>query len=441
MNEYTIPPRLEEVEASVIGSLLSNETAMLDCFTRVTHEDFYHKRNADLYALAKRIYFQHGSLNLEVFTDRAVDAGVIAGMHELRPFLLAANPEQMDTLAGELLEYSSKRKLRKTLMDSLALVTQERVRSVDVQSRLIKDLTGVAVIGQASYYSIPQIQSQVQSGHVGVKLPVGDPILDQHMYTNTGSHLGTTEVILAHSKHGKSWYTAWRTAMYADQGFPGLVFTLEDSRDRIAKRIYTQMQVKENAGLVHVTDEVFNLDDIIAMIWRAKVRDGIKFVVIDYVQLVQVSGVKFHEELPRIVTASAMLTKAVKDNGVFGMICAQPKKPETPGGKEDWRMAPTVNMIYGSGQVLKDAYCVTSLFRPNKAKDLRYRKKHSAEIGVKRYDDDIVDWNSLFIKTEVTRDGVEDGRWIQLLHTETGLKVHQQMGEPLSLMGNWEQMQ
>ena len=122
MTDITIPPRLEEVEASVIGSVLSDEAAMLDTFTRVAGEDFYDRRNAALYELAKRLYFQHGSLTLEVFADRAADAGLVGAVHDLRPYLLAANPAQIDTLAGELIEYSSKRRLRKSLMDGLSSV-------------------------------------------------------------------------------------------------------------------------------------------------------------------------------------------------------------------------------------------------------------------------------------------------------------------------------
>jgi hypothetical protein len=112
---------------------------------------------------------------------------------------------------------------------------------------------------------------------------------------------------------------------------------------------------------------------------------------------------RFMSEIERVANASMMITSAVLKHGCFGLILAQPRKIDSL--RKGWNRFPNVDDVYGTGQIIKDAYCVTAGFRPLLVPGLAVRHPMLDQDGVMLQDGSVVHPNSYFLRMLICRKG------------------------------------
>lgn len=332
------------------------------------------------------------------------------------------DPEQK---VDDLNDKRNTRNLLKGLESVIRSIRTEPKTSTEHVAQIEK-----VVRGQIEHIDIPglsmsEIEERDQHQQKFEQLYVGDKFFDHTYFSGSGSRKGQFEVILGRPKHGKTHFALWRTKQYVEQGYKGLFYTME-SNDR---EIYNRLRgyFGENNDNVKIIDKsgVSNLAEIMQTTKYWKAAWGVDFIVVDYLQRVPVEGISYHDETKRIVTCSNYLTDmAVKEN-VLCIGLAQPSNPERHSRK-GYKMEPEVYDIYGSGAIEKDAFMVSSVFRPSEIDELQFLNYQGEIRGVKApgSDDerDMLHKDTVFIRQKVVREGSKYVPFVKFIHNNSGLE-------------------
>jgi hypothetical protein len=220
-----------------------------------------------------------------------------------------------------------------------------------------------------------------------------------------------------------------RASMYLKQGYKGAYFTFEGGREDI---YYSMQPYMTDSNNLFIIDSCQTLEATIAKIWELRMRHDIDFIIIDYLQRINVTGIRYHEEVNRIVTISTELTNICQRENIFGLFLAQPRKPSED--LSGWKHFPTAESIYGSGQIAKDAYIITGLYRPRFIKGCLYRNRVTKEYGVESNTGDICHPDSVFLRVLKQRRGITKMQTVQMIHSNKGLNVERIVYDN---NGNW----
>jgi replicative DNA helicase len=431
---YKAPPRLLEVEEVILQSMVEDRDALVEGLSRIDPErDLYSEDNRRIFGMIQRMYEKYRDVSSSVLMDKLLEIG----LNHIN-FNGPGEAFRIDLLIRELIEYRTKREIFMASKEAMDNALSEAVYSEDIQASLLSSMNTWAVTGELRAQTISEIKEAAEKSQIGSRLPILDPILGRFLYKDVGSHLGTVEVIAAHPKHGKSTYSALRAADYARQGYKGLVITLENLTSEVATTIEATLgdDAEKYRDNVLINDDAFELDEITRLIWQYRLKHDIKWVVVDYLQLIEVKGIKNYDEVKQIKIASKTLTRAAKENGIFLMNVAQPHNISSD--RKGWDRALTADDLYGSGQIKKDAFCVTTVFRPGLDDELLFENTQSKRRMALNPEGRLVNSNSVFVRIDVQRKGVPSRQWLQLVHTDNGLTVQQEPGIEPSQSSNWK---
>lgn len=254
------------------------------------------------------------------------------------------------------------------------------------------------------------------------RLTIGVPYFDHVMYTNGGSHKGTTEVIFGETKHGKSQYAMWRTAQYLKQGYNGVFIIVENTDRSIAKDLTVYMRDHKNMlDKIRIADRRQGISDLNSVVntvryWKAKA--DIDFFVVDYIQRIPVKGTGPKDSHARITAASNRLTDLAQETDTFGMLLAQPHRMEKH--RKGWQRQVRVSDLDGASAIEKDAFCGTSVFRPLREKSL-WINGMDGELAVTGPDQMEAPKNSVYIQQQIIRAGELCTGYYRFEHTNLGL--------------------
>jgi len=422
--EIQTPPSAPHYERSVLGTMLLDRHTAPVVLGRLETDDFYDQHHRIIYTAMQQL------------ADRSEDIDLLSVEHQLRE---NGTYDQTGSYLGELtraatgdleskIDVIKDKATRRNLDHSLKLVHpmifDNAVETGKITAKIEESQHHALQQSAIPGLTPQQIYERDQDRPKFERLKIGVPFFDHTFYATAGSHKGSTEVVIGHTKHGKTRYAKLRAALYAQQGYKGLYFTAEDTDSSVQQDIWRLLDDPEDAENIIIVDKsqgVTDLDKLINAIryWDAKI--GLDFVVVDYLQRIPVRDVPYGEEGTRIIHCSNRLTDLAVELALFVMNLAQPHRLEKT--RRGWNAEPEVHDIYGSSAIEKDAYMVTSVFRPVLIKELRNTDHTGSTSTIQGPDGNNADKNSVYIRQKINRNDELYTQHFQFIDTDNGLRI------------------
>jgi replicative DNA helicase len=382
---------VEIAELSILGCIMLGNHHYDEASESLTAEDFSLESH-------RRIYTRMGTLKTE---DRAIDIVTLSDEHVRHSELegiggaaylasltegLPRRPSIKDYIP--IVKTASRRrrllKLGEIVTAGAADPTQnleELLGHVDSQLLELSD-PGKSEDRRASSHIVGLLDAmqkeKVRKGDL-LGLPLGNPTLD---LVTRGGQPGNLIVVGAKSGDGKTSALAAAACAIATVGVPVMLFSLEMRTDEILRRIFSIVSgvpfirirdpkwasaddmnaVKYAAGKIAEwplwidQESGIHIDQLVARAKLAIRRHGVKFIGVDYCQIVRADG---REERQRVAAVSRALTQLAKNEGVVVMLLSQLSRQERGTAVRRPRMSD----LRESSQLENDAHVVALLHR------------------------------------------------------------------------------
>ena len=389
-----VPPNDVEAEQAVIGSMLTDQEAVVSAIETLKPEDFYREDNKIIYTAITNIYSRAEPIDIITLKAELSSMGKLEAVGGLE--YIVELPDKVPTTANVdryikiVEEKSMLRNLIKTANEILSLGYEQTENVEDIMDEAEKKIFGVMQKkSQKSYVAIKDILVESftkleelynQKQHV-TGVPTGFIDLDDK---TAGLHGSELILIAARPAMGKSAF-ALNIATYAatKANVPVAIFSLEMSRDQLANRILCsealvdsnnvrtgKLTDEELAKLAETSGELSQaqifIDDtagISVMEIRAKCRKlkmekNIGLVIIDYLQLIQGSnkGGNREQEIAEISRSLKILAKELNVP-----VIALSQLSRAVESRPDHR--PMLSDLRESGSIEQDADIVMFLYR------------------------------------------------------------------------------
>lgn len=395
--EQTLPHSME-AERSVLGAMLLENAALEEMLEQLMPEDFYMTAHEHIFAAMRDVTTEGGAVDLVTLADRLEKNGKLeaAGgavyLTELMQFV--PTTANLSHYARIVEEHSVKRSLIRTGNEMIRggmdeqkpvedLLNESEKRIYDISMRKTEDtLVPVSAI-------VPEAIAMIgeQLANKGKLTGVDTGFTQLNTLTN-GLQKSDLIIVAARPAMGKSAFAmniAQHAAVKDDRAV--LVFSLEMSREQLVQRmLYTDASVdSQKVKLGTLSDEEtqrlldaspalrrahINIDDqggatvasIRSRCRRMQAREGLDLVIIDYMQLMQGTGMGGRRDDNRQQQISDM-TRAMKllarELNVPIVLLAQLNRG--PELRQDHR--PMISDLRESGSIEQDADVVILLYR------------------------------------------------------------------------------
>jgi len=232
------------------------------------------------------------------------------------------------------------------------------------------------------------------------QLLTGVAKIDQGLYKDVGLHRGDINVILADSGHGKTQWSQYVAGLLAKRGYKGLWFQMEDYDVNTALALHRH--AGDHADNVRICDNLDDIEDIRRQSFGTHYRDGLDFIVIDYVQEVYAQG-KYDSRTLEINEITRVLKDIAKKLNVVVIVPSQ--VTISSYNRSGWQLEPKYSDAQWAQVIKNVAHCMTSVFRPNMVESLILEDAHG-ELRVKGFANGTdYPYNSVFVKLVKTRRG------------------------------------
>ena len=406
-----VPPQDIEAEQAVIGSMLTDQDAVITAIEILKPEDFYREDNRIIYEGIENIFNRSEPIDIITLKAELSSMGKLEAVGGLE--YIASLPDKVPTTANVeryikiVEEKAMLRNLVKTANEIISLGYDETQNVEDIMDSAEKKIFDVMQRkNQKGYSSIKDIlvesftkleQLYNQKQHI-TGVPTGFTELDNK---TAGLHNSELILIAARPAMGKTAF-ALNIATYAATraNVPVAIFSLEMSKEQLGNRILGsealvdgnkirtgKLEDDEWAKLAETSGELSNaeiyVDDtpgISVMEIRAKCRKlklekNIGLVVIDYLQLIQGSGKRSASREQEISEISRSLKILAKEINV--PVIALSQLSRAVEGRPDHR--PMLSDLRESGAIEQDADIVMFIYRDDYY-DENSEKKNIAEI-------------------------------------------------------------
>ena len=406
-----VPPQDIEAEQAVIGSMLTDQDAVIAAVEVLKAEDFYREDNKLIYEAILNIYNRAEPIDIITLKAELSSMGKLDSVGGLE--YIAQLPDKVPTTANVeryiniVEEKSMLRSLVKTANEIISLGYDETQNVEDIMDSAEKKIFDVMQKkNQKGYSQIKDILIDTfsrleklynQKSHI-TGVPSGFTSLD---YKTAGFQNSDFILIAARPAMGKSAF-ALNIATHAATraNVPVAIFSLEMSKEQVANRILCSealvdsnkvrtgnLEDEEWQKLADASGELSNakiyVDDtpgISALEIRAKCRKlklekNIGLVVVDYLQLVQGSGRKGANREQEIAEISRSFKILAKELNV--PVIALSQLSRAVESRPDHR--PMLSDLRESGSIEQDADIVMFLYRDDYYNE-DSEKKNIAEV-------------------------------------------------------------
>ena len=405
-----VPPQDIEAEQAVIGSMLTDQDAVVAAIETLKPEDFYREDNKIIYEAILNIYNRAEPIDIITLKSELSSMGKLDAVGGLE--YIAQLPDKVPTTSNVdryikiVQDKAMLRNLIKTANEIISLGYDQTEDVEDVmdhaekkifdvmQRKNQKGYTSIKDILIESFTKLEELYNQKQ--HV-TGVPTGFIELDKK---TAGLHGSELILIAARPAMGKSAF-ALNIGTYAATraNIPVAIFSLEMSKDQIGNRILCsealvdsnnvrtgELNDEELSKLAETSGELSQaqifVDDtpgISVMEIRAKCRKlklekNIGLVIIDYLQLIQGSGKSSSRE-QEIAEISRSLKILAKEIDV--PVIALSQLSRAVESRPDHR--PMLSDLRESGSIEQDADIVMFLYRDDYYNE-ESEKKNIAEV-------------------------------------------------------------
>ena len=405
-----VPPQDIEAEQAVVGSMLTDQDAVVAAIETLKPEDFYREDNKIIYEAILNIYNRAEPIDIITLKSELSSMGKLDAVGGLE--YIAQLPDKVPTTSNVdryikiVQDKAMLRNLIKTANEIISLGYDQTEDVEDVmdhaekkifdvmQRKNQKGYTSIKDILIESFTKLEELYNQKQ--HV-TGVPTGFIELDKK---TAGLHGSELILIAARPAMGKSAF-ALNIGTYAATraNIPVAIFSLEMSKDQIGNRILCsealvdsnnvrtgELNDEELSKLAEISGELSQaqifVDDtpgISVMEIRAKCRKlklekNIGLVIIDYLQLIQGSGKSSsrEQEIAEISRSLKILAKEIEVP-----VIALSQLSRAVESRPDHR--PMLSDLRESGSIEQDADIVMFLYRDDYYNE-ESEKKNIAEV-------------------------------------------------------------
>jgi len=390
-----IPPHDTEAEQAVLGSMLTDQDAVIDAIEVLKPEDFYRDDNKYIYEAILNLYNKAEPIDIITVKSELISMGkfeIVGGFEYLGVLPdkvpLAANAERYIKIVEEKSILRQLIKASNELVE-LGYAQNEEVEAImDQAEKKIFDIMqgknqkGFSVIKDVLIESFAEIEKLYNQKEPITGVPTGFADLD---YKTAGLHNSDLVLVAARPAMGKSAFAlniASNAAINAK--VPVAIFNLEMSKAQLVNRMLcSEAMVDSNkirTGRIEEDDWVklatalgplseapiyiddtagISIAEIRAKCRKLKLEKNVGLVVIDYLQLIQGSGKRNASREQEISEISRSLKILAKELDIPVIALSQLSRAAEQ--RADHR--PMLSDLRESGAIEQDADIVMFLYR------------------------------------------------------------------------------
>ena len=389
-----VPPKDIEAEQAVIGSMLTDQDAVVAAIETLKPEDFYREDNKLIYTAILNIYNRAEPIDIITLKAELTCMGKLDNVGGLE--YIVQLPDKVPTTANVdryikiVEEKSMLRNLIKTANEILSMGYDQTDNVDDVMDLAEKKIfdvmqkkskTGYASIKDVLVESFTKLEELYNQKQHVTGVPTGFIDLDR---MTAGLHGSEFILIAARPAMGKSAF-ALNIATYAATraNVPVAIFSLEMSKDQVGNRILCSealvdsnnvrtgdLNDEELSKLAETSGELsqapiyiddtagITITEMRAKCRKLKLEKNIGLVVVDYLQLIQGSGKTSgrEQEIAEISRSLKILAKELEIP-----VIALSQLSRAVEARDDHR--PMLSDLRESGSIEQDADIVMFLYR------------------------------------------------------------------------------
>lgn len=390
-----IPPHDTEAEQAVLGSMLTDQDAVIEAIEILKPEDFYRDDNKYIYEAIMNLYNRGEPIDIITVKSELISMGkfeIIGGFEYLGVLPdkvpLVANAQRYIKIVEE------KSLLRQLIKASNELIDLGYAQNEDIEMVMDqaekkifnimqgKNQKGFSPIRDVLIESFAEIEKLYNQKEPITGVPTGFADLD---YKTAGLHNSDLVLVAARPAMGKSAFAlniATNAAVHAK--VPVVIFNLEMSKAQLVNRILcSEAMVDSNkirTGKIEEDDWVklatalgplseapiyiddtagISIAEIRARCRKLKLEKNIGLIVIDYLQLIQGSGKRNASREQEISEISRSLKILAKELDIPVIALSQLSRAAEQ--RQDHR--PMLSDLRESGAIEQDADIVMFLYR------------------------------------------------------------------------------
>ena len=395
MNVGKIPPHDAEAEQAILGSMLTDQDAVIDSIEVLKPEDFYREDNKYIYQAMCNLYNKGEPIDIITVKDELTSMQKFEAVGGIE--YLALLPDKVPLVANAdkyikiVQEKSILRQLIKTAgeIESLGYEQTEEIDNImDQAEKKIFDIMqgknqkGYTPIKDVLIETFADLEKLYNQKEPITGIPTGFADLD---YKTAGLHDSDLILVAARPAMGKSAFAlniATNAAINAKK--PVIIFNLEMSKSQLVNRMLcSEAMVDSNkirtgkideedwiklaTALGPLSEAPIYIDDtpgisiaeIRAKCRKLKLEKNIGLIVIDYLQLIQGSGKRNASREQEISEISRSLKILAKELDV--PVIALSQLSRAAEARQDHR--PMLSDLRESGAIEQDADIVMFLYR------------------------------------------------------------------------------
>ena len=409
-------PQAPEVEKAVLGALMIDKDAYLEVCDKLRPESFYEPRNQMVYEAIQKLSMDENPVDMLTVVDMLGKMGKLEDVGG--PAYVADLSSRVATSAN--LEYHANIVAEKYLSRQMISYVSVIGKKTYDESYDIKDVV------QEAESTLFELSQKNMKKDYSVLAPIVDKAMDmvKIAHANKGGITGISSgyfklddmicgwqnsdlvIIAGRPAMGKTAFAlSLAKNIAADQKIPMAFFSLEMSDVQLANRLISNACKIEGTKLMsgqldradwlrldkkidNLKDAPLYIDDtegLSVMELRTKARrlvreKGVKLIMIDYLQLMTASGMKFNSRQEEVSLISRSLKGLAKELNIPVLALSQLNRGvESRQGAEGKR--PQLSDLRESGAIEQDADMVIFLHRPE-------------YYGLKMSDDGLIDYHN-----------------------------------------------
>ncbi len=393
-----LPPQATDLEEAVLGALMLQKDAILEVIAILTSEVFYEPRHQKIYNVIQSLYTQSNKIDILTVTAGLRSSGeleMIGGAYYITELT------ERVASAANIMEHA-RIVYQKFLQREMIRISTDTIQSAyddttDVFEMIDKNQSDISsMMSRIQGASVVDVSDIISDEIISLDQPkvdglvgVGSGFTDLDSITN-GWVKPNLIIIAARPAMGKTAFMlncARNAALQYD--CPGIIFSLEMSKEQLGQRLLAaeteilldkiikrdltdedRSQIHSATSKILESNKLF-IDDtpaiplleLRAKVKRAHQKYGIKWFMVDYLQLMRGSLEKKNGNREQEISSiSAGLKALCKELNIAGIALSQLSRAveSRPGGSK----RPQLSDLRESGAIEQDADQVLFLYRP-----------------------------------------------------------------------------
>lgn len=389
-----------EVEMAVLALCMRKNSSIVELVqNKITSDDFTDKRNSSIYDVILEMYYENLQIDrITVFAEleKRGMADMVGGQRYVyRVGDTIAVQSALGSYIDALKDRSARAKILKITNEIRKDTLGSNLSASDIIDRAINNMTelkgsnevkGLASMTDVLKSTLADIYAEMRDEASGNKIKLGYPKLDAML---GGLGPGTLHVLAARPGMGKTALAMNIATNVAANQKTVVVFSLEMTNEEIGKRMMSSAMTKSVKDIIRsrqLTDsDKQQLDrallkmreypiyfdesvDINPVTMKAKIQqlaasgNPPKLVIVDYLQLIELKGLKGRSRNDEVATISRGLKLLAKEFRIPVIALSQLSR------KADGQV-PKLSELRDSGAIEQDADTVMFVHRPNYIED------------------------------------------------------------------------